>query len=97
LLNDTDSYLGPQDVTNEEITNEDIADEDITNGEPKSDIADENYEFNVSLNKIGGAPYFPSKTLVSDKSLDIITLKMTYHLNIGALGYTSCPFPYQLL
>jgi hypothetical protein len=112
LSNDTDSYLGPRDVTNEEITDEEITDEEITdeeitdeeitneeitNGEPKFDIADKNYEFDVSLNNIGGAPYFPSKNLVSDKSLDIITLKMTDHLNIVALGYTSCPFPYQLL
>jgi hypothetical protein len=97
LSNDTDSYLGPQDVTNEEITNEEIMNGEITNGEPKFDIANKNNEFDVSLHNIGGAPYVPSRNLVSDKSLDIITLKTAYHLNIVTLGYASCPFPYQLL
>ncbi|OXV10631.1 hypothetical protein Egran_01608 [Elaphomyces granulatus] len=43
--------------------NKDVTNEEITNGEPKFDITDKNYEFDVSLHNIGGAPYFPSKNL----------------------------------
>jgi hypothetical protein len=52
------------------LASQNDADEDIPDARES--------EFTVSRNEIGGSPYYPNTTMVSDKSLVIMTLKICH-------------------